>query len=96
MLERKKHKHKRELVQIGLGQIFGQALVQIDFCPNWSFGLAQVGIGQMKDTTHEPVLTTCLNDTQSCLSEGHEGRDGEVLPAPKAKEAAVDFVESPC
>ena len=48
----------RELAQIGLGQIFGQALVQIDFCPNWSFGLAQVGIGQMKDTTHESVSTT--------------------------------------
>ena len=45
-------------MQIGLGQIFGQALVQIDFCPNWSFGLAQVGIGQMKDTTHESVSTT--------------------------------------
>ena len=50
--------HNRELLQVGLGQIFGQALVQIDFCPNWSFGLAQVGIGQMKDTTHESVSTT--------------------------------------
>ena len=43
----KKKTNKRELVQIGLGQIFGQALVQIDFCPNWSFGLAQVGFGQI-------------------------------------------------
>ena len=88
---------KREnLRKLDWDKFLDKRLSKLTFVQNGSFGLAQVGIGQMKDTTHEPVLTTCLNDTQSCLSEGHEGRDGEVLPAPKAKEATVGFVESPC